>query len=174
MTEQFLTVYAVLDAETQRVLGACGKALLDAGICGTQSPVPYHISLGSYPTTELEALLSRMARVSEITAPFPLRLTGLGDFGERVLFFQPEKSEGILRLRREFDNDYPKAFPYYPHCTLLIDEPERVREARKIAEARFEAMEATVAGLEIGRFFPAERLRFVPFSGVPPHSLPNG
>ncbi len=166
MTEPFLTVYAVLDEETQRVMRGHSQALEAAGLAGTQSKeIPYHISLGSYPTPMLEELLPRMEKICAATAPFPVEFHRLGSFGDHVLFFQPETSREILRLRQAFSNDYPVVHPYYAHCTLLQDEPERVRQAREIMAGRLSPIHATVTGIEIGRFFPAERLRTIPFTG---------
>lgn len=168
MAEKFLTVYAVLDEASQQTLLSCRRVLEAAGIAGTQTnDIPFHISLGSYPVDSADVLPSRIRDVCAQTAPFPLHLAALGDFGNRVLFARPEDSDGIMRLRGVFDNDYPNAFPYCPHCTILQDTQANVISAGKLLESCFKPFTATVVGIELGEFFPTRRLLYAPFAKPP-------
>lgn len=158
MGEQFLTVYAILDERTQSILQSWRSELNNAGIVGTQTDIPFHISLGSYPTDCADELMSAIDTAAKETAPFPIDLPRLNDFGGRVLFAEPEVCPGILQLRKRFDHDYPTQFPYHPHCTLLMDTPERVERARELLQPLFSPLQAQVVSLELGRFFPANIL----------------
>lgn len=165
MAEKFLTVYAVLDDTAQQTLLAYRQMLEAAGINGTQTnDIPYHISLGSYPVDCADMLQTKIKDTCAQTAPFALGFPAIGNFGHRVLFAHPEHSDAIMRLRGVFDNDYPKAFPYYPHCTILQDTQEQVIRAEKLLEPCFTPFTATVIGIELGEFFPARRLLYVPFA----------
>lgn len=165
MAEKFLTVYAVLDDTAQQTLLAYSQMLEAAGINGTQTnDIPYHISLGSYPVDCVDMLQTKIKDTCAQTAPFALGFPAIGNFGHRVLFAHPEHSDAIMRLRGVFDNDYPKAFPYYPHCTILQDTQEQVIRAEKLLEPCFTPFTATVIGIELGEFFPTRRLLYVPFA----------
>lgn len=165
MAEKFLTVYAVLDDTAQQTLLGYRRMLEAAGINGTQTnDIPYHISLGSYPVDCADMLQTKIKDTCAQTAPFSLGFPALGNFGHRVLFAHPEHSDAIMRLRGVFDNDYPKAFPYDPHCTILQDTQEQVVRAEKLLEFCFTPFTATVTGIELGEFFPARRLLYVPFA----------
>lgn len=168
MAEKFLTVYAVLDDAAQQTLLHYRQMLEAAGVNGIQTnDIPYHISLGSYPVENADMLRARILDVCVRCAPFPVRFAALGQFNNRVLFARPEANDGIMRLRGEFDNDYPNAFPYYPHCTLLQDAQEQVLNARKLLEPCFKPLTATVTGIELGEFFPTRRLMYAPFAKPP-------
>ncbi len=172
MAEKFLTVYAVLDEAAQQTLFGFRRMLEAAGITGTQTnDIPFHISLGSYPVSSADMLPTRIRDVCARTAPFPLHLAALGDFGNRVLFARPEDSDAIWRLRGVFDNDYPNVFPYCPHCTILQDTQANVISAGKLLASCFTPFTATVVGIELGEFFPARRLLYAPFAKPP---LPVG
>ena len=50
MAEQFLTLMADLDSESQARLSGWYNELRNAGFTGVQTPdVPYHISLATFP-----------------------------------------------------------------------------------------------------------------------------
>lgn len=167
MAEKFLTVYAVLDEASQQTLLGYRRMLEAAGLAGTQTnDIPFHISLGSYPTNCADMLSKRIREVCARTAPFPLRFPALGRF-DRVLFARPEESVEILRLRGEFDSDYPHAFPYEPHCTLLQDAPMDVTRAEALLTPCFTPLDARVVGIELGEFFPTRRLENAPFLRPP-------
>lgn len=167
MAEKFLTVYAVLDKAAQQTLLRFRRILEAAGITGTQTnEIPFHVSLGSYPPDCAETLTARLREVCARTAPFPLRFPALGRF-DRVLFARPEESAAIRRLRGEFDSDYPHAFPYKPHCTLLQDAPPNITRAEALLTPCFTPLDARVVGIELGEFFPARRLENAPFLKPP-------
>lgn len=165
MAEKFLTVYAVLDDAAQKAMLHYRRMLEAAGVTGTQTnDIPYHISLGSYPVNSADMLRAQILDVCARCAPFPVHFAALDHFGNRVLFARPEANGEIMRLRGVFDNDYPNAFPYCPHCTLLQDTQEQVISARKLLEPCFAPLTATVTGIELGEFFPARRLMYAPFA----------
>lgn len=53
MAEEFLTLMADLDGDSQAVMSGWYTALREAGFTGTQTPgLPYHISLATFPLTK--------------------------------------------------------------------------------------------------------------------------
>ncbi len=157
---EFLTVYAVLDDSSQARLGKVRALLREQGIYGTQTDsIPFHISLGSYPPENRQALTERIRRIGGEYKAFSLNFTGLDSFGGKVLFAKPEESEGIRNLRAEFCSDYPNSFPYCPHCTILQDDGTHMERAQEIlSKLELFPFSAEVTGIEMGLFFPARRL----------------
>lgn len=156
MGEKFLTVYAVLDAETQRAFSSYRALLKRNGIIGTQTnDIPFHISIGSYPVDQADMLIQKMDETGRAMPRFTVRLDCLNDFGGTVLFAQPAYNQALLRLRSLFSHDYPHVFPYHAHCTLLLDNRDNVQKARQLLTEKFTPATAAVVGLELGEFFPA-------------------
>lgn len=166
MNPKFLTVYALLDDESQEVFEGYRKILLQKGIVGTQTnDIPYHISLGSYPVEKREELMEQVQTVCAQMSAFRVSLTHLADFGNCVLFAEPKICPEILNLRSLFENDYPKVFPYHPHVTILQDSVPHVLLAKELLLPVYQKREAAIVGIELGEFFPAERIIQRRFSG---------
>lgn len=155
MDTKFLTVMAVLDEDAQKTFAAWQRAALDAGLTGTQTMgIPFHISLGSYPTDREEELIALIRDTAAKYGPFPVAFDALGDFGGRVLFARPDIPAPLAALRGVFDSDYPKQFPWSPHATLFCGEEGEVSAARDRIAPQFRPLHAVVTALEMGAFFP--------------------
>lgn len=155
MNVQFLTVMAVLDDRTQQIMAAWQNRILAAGLQGTQTMgIPFHISLGSYPTDRETELTELIRHTAAALGPFPVELPALGDFNDRVLFARPTVPAPLSGLRTVFDSDYPKQHPWSPHATLFCGEEEQVRAARDILSPVFQPLSAQIVALEMGAFFP--------------------
>lgn len=99
MAEQFLTLMAVLDDESQERMSGWYKTLQSAGFSGTQTPgLPYHISLASYPTDNERMALELAEKAAEKFMPVPVHISHIGIFpGGRCC---SARRRGIPRLRR--------------------------------------------------------------------------
>ena len=64
--DKFLTVFAVFDDSTQALLQSWQDDIFASGLVGTQTMgIPFHISLGSFPTNMEEELEERIKKVCE-------------------------------------------------------------------------------------------------------------
>ena len=157
-----LTVMAVLDDQTQKRMDALQQKILSTGLVGTQTmQIPFHISLGSYPPECVEEVLRSVRDTAGKQTSFAINLIGVNSFSERVLFLQPEENERLTALHRIFDCAYPKGFPWVPHATLFCGEEAEVRTAKKTIEDTVFPICARVTAIELGRFFPAEKIERV-------------
>ena len=94
MSEQFLTLMADLDEESQKLMAGWYASLKEAGFTGSQSPeVPYHISLMTFASDQQARALETMYEAAEQFAPIPVYVSHIGVFaGGRVLFAAPESN----------------------------------------------------------------------------------
>ena len=73
--KKFLTVMAVLDDATQRWMNDVQGIIMEKVGHGTQTMgIPFHITLGSYATDELESIIEKIRAVSESSEPNRIRL----------------------------------------------------------------------------------------------------
>lgn len=158
---KFLTVMACLDEKSQQVLSSLQNKLIQNGLAVNTSEVLFHVSLGSFPTSELNNVLQTMEQVSQLFEKFTLTLT-YSYFNNRVLFLQPENSDKLLTLHKRFDCNYADGFPWHAHVTLLIGEEEQVCKAKSILGDLPEPIPVTVTSLLVGEFFPTKLIKSCP------------
>lgn len=169
--EKFITVMAILDEDTQAVLHEIQdefNRLYGEDIFTTKqyegdeliTPLPFHISLGSYAPEEKDNIISRMKRVAKETAPFPVKLNGYNHFGEKIRFVAPQKDEKLLSLRKLFDADYAGSFPeWVPHITVYIhEEPSKLELPPHLLTKLETIKNPQIVGLELGEFFPEKKI----------------
>ena len=74
--KKFLTVFAVFDDETQQKLKILQDKILDNNNSrGKQTmDIPFHISLGSFPTSEESALQDKIGKVCANIESFDIQL----------------------------------------------------------------------------------------------------
>jgi 2'-5' RNA ligase len=153
--EKFLTVYAVYDDDTQKILKGYQDSLLEKGFLSSHPmDVPFHITLGSFPTSMLKELVERMEKVSLESNCFEIEINAVNTFGSRVLFLEPTPNEQLLALHKHFDMSYPHNLPYHAHTTMLLSEECDVREAKNLLLDLFKPIKATIVAIEMGEFFP--------------------
>ena len=99
---------------------------------------------------ELENSLKEFAEIFSMgIVPFELTLSGIGQFGERVLYLDVEESEQLHALERECMAEFEEKFPsilfgmkpeFHPHVTVATrDIPEgKIGEARQWLENTFD------------------------------------
>ena len=168
MAEEFLTLMADLDEESQVRMDGWYAALRDAGFTGTQTPgLPYHISLATLPLgREREAVL-RMREISAAFPPIPVHISHIGLFaGGRVLFGAPERNRMLDALHDACEPDPDPSRPWTPHATILIDEPDAVSAALPILVRAFCPFIATVTRLHLCAFWPTREIAYAALTGV--------
>ena len=160
MAEQFLTLMADLDEEAQARMSGWYHSLQEAGFNGVQTPgLPYHISLSTFPL-EQEKEASGIARKAAAEfAPVPVHVSHIGMFaGGKVLFAGPEKDSELAALQEACRSDAPQQYPWTPHATILIDEPETVHAALPILIQSFVPFTARIVRLHLCAFWPTREI----------------
>ena len=156
--KRFLTVMAVFDDQTQNKLGEIQSFFIKNVSVGSQTMgIPFHLTLGSYPVNELDNIIEQIKSIAQNTVPFDIKLLGYGNFGNRVLFLEPEVTEELILLRKSFERDYANGFDWVPHATLFCGEGDDVVRAREIAPKHDFPITAQIVGIELGEFFPPSK-----------------
>lgn len=165
MAEQFLTLMADLDDHAQEIMSGWYKELQDAGFTGVQTPgLPFHISLATFPLEEEAAAAEETRRLGEAFSPVPVHISHMGMFaGGRILFGAPDMNPaGLLQLREAIRTGKSESHPWTPHATILIDEPEVVRDALRILVKSFYPFTAQITRLHLCAFWPTREIAAVP------------
>lgn len=146
--KKFLTVMAVFDEATQKRMLDIQNAIISTVGQGTQTMgIPFHITLGSYSTNELERIISSIKRVADETKPFEIGFSGQDSFGDRVLFIKPNINDELLRLRSFFESDYANGYEWIPHATLFCGNDDEIKKARALLEKMALPKSAAIVGI---------------------------
>ena len=160
MAEQFLTLMADFDDNTQREMSMWYASLKDAGFVGTQTPnLPYHISLGVFPLDKEEYAVEIMEKAAKEFAPFQVHLSHIGIFTPgKVLFAAPERNAQLDAIHDACDV-FPNPYrPWTPHATILIDESEIICKALTELLKSFHPILASVTRLHLCAFWPKREI----------------
>lgn len=150
--KKFITVMAILDEDAQhRIQSIRNGFLAKYGEDAHMPPVPFHITLGSYPVEDTEEIVRRIREVAGSTAVFPVRFAGQGHFSHTVRFLTPEIDDALLQLHNHFDSDYANGYPgWMPHVTVY-----RHPAPMQAEWPAYDLLDAKIVGIELGEFFPA-------------------
>ena len=164
MAEQFLVLMADLDDATQARMSAWYSALNEAGFTGTQTPgLPYHISLGSFPLDQEQAVVERIQKIAKEFKEVPVHLSHIGIFAPgRVLFCAPERTPMLDALHDACGEAEDPEHPWTPHATVFIDEPETVCEAVPVFMRSFQPFKAKITRLHLCAFWPTREILSLP------------
>ena len=159
MTEEFLTLMADLDGGAQARMAAWYGALREAGFTGKQTPgLPYHISLATFPLGKEQEAVEIMRKAGAAFSAFPVHISHMGLFaGGRVLFCAPERNPELDALHLACEK-YPSQYPWTPHATLLIDEPDAVCAALPVLVKHFSPFIANITRLHLCAFWPTREI----------------
>lgn len=159
MAEEFLTLMADLDGGAQARMAAWYGALREAGFTGKQTPgLPYHISLATFPLGKEQEAVEIMRKAGAAFSAFPVHISHMGLFaGGRVLFCAPERNPELDALHLACEN-YPQKYPWTPHATLLIDEPDAVCAALPVLVKHFSPFIANITRLHLCAFWPTREI----------------
>ena len=164
---KFLTVMAVFDDKTQKLLGGIQQSIIEKAGEGTQTMgIPFHITLGSYPVCDEQIVVDKIRAVCAKASAFPIKFRGFNSFGDAVLFLDPEIPDALKGLRKEFECDYANGFEWVPHATLFCGGEEQVRAARAHAPRLTLPIDASIVGIELGEFFPAKKIIRINFDDL--------
>ena len=160
MAEQFLTLMADLDEEAQERMSGWYHSLREAGFTGVQTPgLPYHISLSAFPLEQEKEAAEIARKAAAEFAPVPVHLSHIGMFsGGKVLFAGPEKNAELAALQEACRSDAPQQYPWTPHATVLIDEPETVHAALPVFVKSFTPFMARIVRLHLCAFWPTREI----------------
>ncbi|MBR3928287.1 MAG: 2'-5' RNA ligase family protein [Clostridia bacterium] len=167
MAEQFLTLMADLDEDTQREMEKWYACLTEAGFIGTQTPnLSYHISLATFPLSEERKAIEIMEKAAKEFAPFSVHLSHVGIFAPgKVLFAAPERDEKLDALHEATDISQNLNRPWTPHATILIDETENIVKAIPVLLQSFHPILATVTRLHLCAFWPKREIGAIELAG---------
>jgi len=166
MAEQFLTLMADLDEASQRRMGEWYQSLKEAGFTGTQTPLPYHISLTTFPLEKEQEAVERMKKAASAFSPIPVHISHIGIFpGGKVLFGAPERSAELTALHDACELGLPQPYPWTPHATILIDEPETVCAAVPVLVGSFTPFVGKIIRLHLCAFWPTREIAAMPLTG---------
>ena len=154
--DKFLTVYAVFDDKTQIKLKEWQDKVLSSGLRGSQTmDIPFHISLGSFPTEQKDALIEQMRNVTKTHLSFAVTLSSVQTFANKVLYIAPDASSDITSLHNMFDCNFADGLEFVPHVTIFIGTECDTSKAKQILTTCFEPLQATVTEIHLSEFFPS-------------------
>ncbi len=166
MAEEFLTLMADLDGDSQARMSAWYGALREAGFTGRQTPgLPYHISMASFPLDKEREAVEIMQKAAAAFSAVPVHISHMGLFaGGRVLFCAPERNPRLDALHAACEK-YPSQYPWTPHATVLIDEPDAVCAALPVLVKGFYPFAGTVERLHLCAFWPKREIASAELTG---------
>ena len=169
MAEEFLTLMADLDEESQARMAGWYAALRETGFRGTQTPgLPYHISLATFPLDGEREAVRLMQKISASFPPIPVHISHIGLFaGGRVLFGAPERNRMLDALHDACEPEPDPSRPWTPHATILIDEPDAVAAALPVLVREFRPFVGTVMRLHLCAFWPTREIASAALTGNP-------
>ncbi len=165
--EKFITVMAIFDDDTQKILQSIQEDMEQQyGMDTKTQGIPFHITLGSYAVEETDEIVSRIVNVASMTRSFDVKFSGLKHFGNVVRYIKPEISEELMKLRKYFDSDYANGFDgWKPHATVYRhSEPKEIELSKQIVDNLEKLTDAKIIGIELGEFFPPKKIIRVLFN----------
>ena len=168
MAESFLTLMADYCEADQQRISVWYDALQNAGFTGNQTPgLRHHISLATFPPeAEAEAIALTKA-VAARFAPVDVAIRHVGVFpGGKVLFAAPDMSAPLVALQATCADGRPlNGFPWTPHTTMLIDEPEILGQALPVLMRHFTPLTARIDRLHLCAFWPTREILTIELTG---------
>lgn len=160
MAEEILTLMADLDFENQVRMSGWYDALKMAGFGGQQTPgLPYHISMATFSVDKEAEAIEITKKAAEEFSSFSLDFSHIGIFpGGKVLFCAPERNAQIDALHEACDRESIHPFPWTPHATMLIDEPDVICAALPVFLKSFSPFSARIARLHLCAFWPTREI----------------
>ena len=168
MAEQFLTLMADYCAEDQARISLWYDVLQQAGFTGTQTKdLNHHISLATFSLDKEEEAIALTRRVAAEFAPVEVAIRHVGVMpGGKVLFAAPDMSPALAALQHACAGDRPlNGYPWLPHTTMLIDEPEVIGAALPTLMQHFTPILARITHLHLCAFWPTREILTVELTG---------
>ena len=164
MAEQFLTLMADLDEESQAIMGGWYEQLKKSGFVGVQTPgLPFHISLATFSLDKEQEVIEEMQRLAKEFFTIPVHISHIGVFaGGKVLFGAPDMSfPKLFSLREAIRVETSENFPWTPHATIMIDESETICRALPSLLESFQPFVGKITRLHLCAFWPTREIMTV-------------
>lgn len=167
MAEQIIVLMADWDDETQKALSGIYEDLAKEGFSGKQTQsIPYHISMCTFPVDKEAEALEAMKKACENCGPVQVHISHLGMFeGGKILFAAPERNAELERLHDFCDIGLPQEFPWTPHTTIMIDEPDVIHAALPAVVKSFSPRVGTIKRLHLCAFWPTREIAAIELKG---------
>ena len=167
MAEQFLTLMADLDDESQQRLSGWYDTLKEAGFTGTQTPgLPFHISMATFPLDQEKEAAGIAEKAAAEFQPVAVHFSHIGMFaGGKVLFAAPERNPELDRLHEACRSAVQQQYPWTPHTTVLIDEPGTVHAALPLFIRSFVPFTGKIVRLHLCAFWPTREILSADLTG---------
>ena len=167
MAESFLTLMADYCEKDQQLISIWYDTLQKAGFTGTQTPgLNHHISLATFPLEQEAEAIALTRAVAARFAPVDVAIRHVGIFpGGKVLFAAPDMSPELVALHDACASETSQGYPWTPHTTILIDEPETVCAALPVLIKSFYPFGGKVTRLHLCAFWPTREIASVELSG---------
>ena len=159
--DKALYVLAQFDDDTQEILCRYYENLVSHGITGTQTKdIPYHFTMEIYPVEAKGLLQHGLDSICTDIAGITIRFDHIGLFGLNVLFLAPEVTHELLDFHdRLAVESSAEQFPWTPHVTLLIDEPQTVLKALPVIAESLKPLTVRIDRIGLYEFFPKRLVR---------------
>ena len=164
MAEEFLTLMADLDDDSQQTLSGWYEEIKKAGVNGVQTPgLPFHISMGCFSLDKESDVIDEMKELATRFSSIPVHISHIGLFaGGKVLYAAPDMNPAnLLDLRQAIKTETQEKFPWTPHCTIIIDEPETIQNALPILVEHFQPFMGRITRLHLCAFWPTREIATV-------------
>ncbi|MBO4630297.1 MAG: 2'-5' RNA ligase family protein [Lentisphaeria bacterium] len=160
MAEQFLTLMADFDDDSQEIMSAWYNTLNYAGFIGSQTPnLPFHISMATFPLEKDQEAVELTNRVAGEFSPISVHISHIGIFAPgKVLFGAPERNAELDLLHNACETNPTQQRPWTPHITLLIDEPSKICEALPVVLKSFNPFVGRIIRLHLCAFWPTREI----------------
>ena len=160
MAEQFLTLMADLDIDSQNRMSEWYNVLKEAGFNGIQAPgLPYHISLTTFPLEQEQKAVELTERVAGEFAPIQVHVSHIGIFAPgKVLFGAPERNAKLELLHDACEVNPDSQRLWTPHVTLMIDEPAIICKALLLLLNSFRPFVGKITRLHLCAFWPTREI----------------
>lgn len=167
MAESFVTLMAEYCAEDQRRISVWYDAVQNAGFTGSQTPgLSHHISLASFPVDKEAEAVALARKIAGQFSPVEVCISHVGVFpGGKVLFAAPDMNPGLVALQAATGQSVVHGFPWTPHTTMLIDEPQTIGRALPVLVEAFTPIRARIDRLHLCAFWPTREILSVPLEG---------
>ena len=164
MAEQFLTLMADFDEESQALMSEWSEQLKKAGFIGTQTlGLPFHISLATFSLDKEQEVICEMQRLAKEFSAIPVHISHIGMFaGGKALFGAPDMNPPkLFSLREAISVESREKYPWTPHATIMIDETETICRALPILLESFRPFMGRITKLHLCAFWPTREIMSV-------------
>ena len=160
MAESFLTIMAEYCEADQQRISVWYDALQQAGFTGNQTPgLRHHISLATYPVDQEAQAIRVIKQAAARFAPVDVAIRHIGVLpGGQTLVAAPDMSQPLTALQQACGDGMVHGFPWLPHTTLLIDDPETIASALPTLMAHFAPIPAKIDRLRLCAFWPTREI----------------